>query len=94
MITIGRREYVILADLSALPIEAKVDTGAFPPAVHCIDCTEITTETGEDSRYHFCFAGVQTIVTDFQPYHHPLVRPLSSYHAIRHFCAINIPICG
>lgn len=35
---IGRREYIDLPELGACRVEAKVDTGAFRTAVHCIEC--------------------------------------------------------
>ncbi len=39
--TIGRREFVLLPDLCATHLEAKVDTGAFRTALHCLSCRTI-----------------------------------------------------
>ncbi|MCC6600468.1 MAG: ATP-dependent zinc protease [Crocinitomicaceae bacterium] len=38
---IGRRELIHLPDLDSFFVEAKIDTGAFRTAVHCISCREI-----------------------------------------------------
>jgi hypothetical protein len=38
---IGRRERIDLPDLGAKNIEAKVDTGAYRTAIHCLSCREI-----------------------------------------------------
>jgi len=38
--TIGRRERINLPDLGAYGIEAKVDTGAFRTAIHCLSFEE------------------------------------------------------
>ncbi len=45
MRTIGRREYVDLPLLGANHIEAKVDTGAFRTALHCLS-TEVIEKNG------------------------------------------------
>lgn len=94
MITIGRREYVILAELSALPIEAKVDTGAFRSAVHCNDCIEIATDTGKVLRAHFCFDGKHTIVHDFTTYHQRMVRSSFGESEMRYCVPLTIRIGG
>lgn len=40
MLTIGRRERIALPDLQSVGVEAKIDTGAFRTAVHCISARE------------------------------------------------------
>ncbi|MEN9639275.1 MAG: hypothetical protein RLZZ262_1143 [Bacteroidota bacterium] len=94
MITIGRREYVILSELSAMPIEAKVDTGAFRTAIHCIDCTEVETADGKILRAHFCFDGVHTIVHDFTTYHQRIVRSSFGESEMRYCVQMTIRIGG
>jgi hypothetical protein len=38
---IGRRETINLPDLGAVNIEAKIDTGAYRTALHCLSCRQI-----------------------------------------------------
>jgi hypothetical protein len=94
MTTIGRREYVILPDLTTLPVEAKVDTGAFRTAVHCIDCSEVTTDQGQVLRAHFCFDGENTIVHDFTTYHQRVVRSSFGDSEMRYCVLMTIRIGG
>jgi hypothetical protein len=36
--TIGRREFLLLPEICAAHVEAKVDTGAFRTVLHCLSC--------------------------------------------------------
>jgi hypothetical protein len=94
MITIGRREYVLLTELSQIPIEAKVDTGAFRSAVHCLDCQEIDTPDGRVLRAHFCFDGATTLVHDFSTYHQRVVRSSFGESELRYCVPLTIRIGG
>ncbi len=44
---IGRRENIGLPDLQATNVIAKIDTGAFRTAIHCISCQKIFKEDKE-----------------------------------------------
>jgi hypothetical protein len=92
MVTIGRREYVLLQELSTSPIEAKVDTGAFRTAVHCVACQEIDTENGRVLRATFCFDGVNQIVHDFATFHERMVRSSFGESELRYCVLMTIRI--
>jgi hypothetical protein len=71
---LGRREYIGLPELRATNIEAKVDTGAYRSAVHCISCREMMVE-GEkvlEASFNLDGAGIKTII--FKQYSERLVR--------------------
>ena len=94
MTTIGRREYVKLPDLSDLPIEAKVDTGAFRTAIHCIDCNEIDCPEGKILEAHFSFVEGHTLVRHFKVYHQRMVRSSFGENEMRFCVPMTIQIGG
>jgi hypothetical protein len=85
MKTLGRREWVFLPELSKGLIEAKIDTGAFRTAIHCLDCAEVETSEGKVLEAHFEFQSGEKLTHRFAVYHQRVVR--SSFGEIEmRFC--------
>jgi hypothetical protein len=85
MQTIGRREFVKLPSIADVLVEAKIDTGAFRSAVHCLSCREIEHNEQLILEAIFDLGTGEQIVKHFTEYHQRVVRSSFGESEVR-FC--------
>ena len=71
---VGRKEYIQLPELGKAWIAAKIDTGAYRTAVHCLHCEETTTENGKALRALFNHDGKGEREVLFYNYSEKMIR--------------------
>lgn len=71
---IGRREIISIPTLGNSRVEAKIDTGAYRTAVHCLSCDEITAEDSKLLRAIFELEEGKLFSIDFRDYRQRMVR--------------------
>jgi hypothetical protein len=92
MQTIGRREYVKLPTLSTNLIEAKVDTGAFRSAIHCVSCQEVQVDGDMVLEAVFELNKDQISTHRFTEYHQRSVRSSFGESEVRYCVKLVIQI--
>lgn len=89
MRTIGRREFVDLPGLDAKHVEAKVDTGAFRTALHCLSCRVVGEGENQQLEAIFDLDGLGTKTFYFNQFVQRQVR--SSFGEVEmRYCIFTI----
>jgi hypothetical protein len=71
---IGRKEWIALPELGNARVEAKIDTGAYRTAIHCISCREVEANGKTVLEAQFMLDGSTQYIHHFTQYRQRSVR--------------------
>jgi hypothetical protein len=89
---VGRKEYIQLPTLGKAWIAAKVDTGAYRTAVHCLHCEEVHTNKGKALKALFNHDGKGECEIIFNEYTEKLIRSSFGDSELRYCVKMTLKI--